>query len=89
MGTIAARDALRIIELTETVLAIVQLAVCQAADLRPAEDRHRRSRELHQAIRAHIPMNEADRRMDVDIHRILELHRAGELPIGQIDFPAD
>jgi histidine ammonia-lyase len=89
MGTIAARDALRIIELTETVLAIVQLAVCQAVDLRPAEDRHRRSRELHQAIRAHIPMNEADRRMDVDIHRILELHRAGDLPIGQIDFPAD
>ncbi len=34
MGTIAARDALRIIELTETVLAIVQLALCQAFDLR-------------------------------------------------------
>jgi histidine ammonia-lyase len=89
MGTIAARDALRIIELTETVLAIVQLAVCQAVDLRPAEDRRRRSRELHQAIRAAVPMNDADRRMDVDIHRVLELHRAAKLPIGQIDFPAD
>ncbi len=32
MGTIAARDALRIAELTETVLAIVQLAVCQGVD---------------------------------------------------------
>jgi histidine ammonia-lyase len=89
MGTIAARDALRIIELTETVLAIVQLAVCQAVDLRPAEERHRRSRELHLAIRAAVPMNDADRRQDVDIYRILELHRAGRLPIGQIDFPAD
>jgi histidine ammonia-lyase len=89
MGTIAARDALRIIELTETVLAIVQLAVCQAVDLRPPEDHHRRSRELHQAIRAHIPKNEADRRMDIDIHRVLELHRAGKLPIGTVDFPAD
>ena len=89
MGTIASRDALRIIELTETVLAIVQLAVCQAADLRPAEERHRRTREMHQTIRASIPMNEADRRMDVDIQRVLELHREGKLPIGQIDFPAD
>ena len=33
-------------------------------------------------------MNEADRRMDVDIHRILELHRAAQLPIGPVDFPA-
>ena len=89
MGTIAARDALRIIELTETVLAIVQLAVCQAVDLRPSEDSHRRSRELHQAIRAVVPMNEADRRMDVDIQRVLEMHRAGGLPIGAIDFPTD
>jgi len=89
MGTIASRDALRIIELTETVLAIVQLAVCQAVDLRPAEDARRRSRELHQAIRAVIPMNDADRRQDVDIHRVLELHRAGELPIGQVDFPGE
>jgi histidine ammonia-lyase len=89
MGTIASRDALRIIELTETVLAIVQLAVCQAVDLRPAEDARRRSRELHEAIRAVVPMNTADRRQDVDIYRVLELHRAGKLPIGQIDFPAD
>ena len=89
MGTIAARDALRVIELTETVVAIVQLAVCQAADLRPSEDRHRRTRELHQTIRTAIPMNDADRRQDVDIHRLLELHRAANLPIGPVDFPAD
>ena len=32
MGTIAARDALRGLELTESVLAVVQLALCQAVD---------------------------------------------------------
>ncbi len=43
MGTIAARDALRVIELTETVLAVVQLALCQAVDLRNGEGCHSRS----------------------------------------------
>ncbi len=87
MGTIAARDALRIIELTETVLAVVQLAVCQAVDLRGGEGCHHRSKTLHQAIRKIVPVNDADRRQDVDIHRLLELYRAGELPTGDIDFP--
>ena len=89
MGTIASRDALRIIELTESVLSIVQLAVCQAVDLRNSERCHLRSRELHQAIRSVVPVNDADRRQDVDIHRVLEMYRAGTLPIGAIDFPAD
>jgi hypothetical protein len=34
MGTIAARDCLRVLELTETVAAIATLALCQAVDLR-------------------------------------------------------
>jgi histidine ammonia-lyase len=89
MGTIAARDALRIIELTETTLAIVQLALCQAFDLRSGQGCHHRSRELHQAIRRIVPMNTADRRQDVDIQSVLELYRAKELPIGAIDFPAE
>jgi len=89
MGTIASRDALRIMELTETVLAIVQLAVCQAVDLRNSEHCHRRSRELHQAVRTVVPVNDADRRQDVDIHGVLELYRTGALPIGAVDFPAD
>ena len=89
MGTIAARDALRIIELTETILAIVQLALCQAFDLRNGQGCHHRSRELHQAIRRIVPTNNADRRQDVDIQNLLDLYRARELPIGAIDFPAD
>jgi histidine ammonia-lyase len=87
MGTIASRDALRVIELTETVLAIVQLALCQAVDLRSGQGCHRRARQIQQAIRSAVPMNQADRRQDLDIYRVLELHRTGKLPIGEIDFP--
>jgi histidine ammonia-lyase len=87
MGTIAARDALRILDLTETVLAVVQLAVCQAVDLRSREGCHHRSIELHRAIRATIPVNEADRRQDLDIRSVLNLFRTNALPIGEMDFP--
>jgi len=89
MGTIAARDALRVIELTETVLAVVQLALCQAVDLRSREGCHHRSRELHDAVRRIVTVNDADRRQDLDIQRLLQLYRANELPIGAIDFPPD
>jgi len=87
MGTIAARDALRIAELTETVLAVVQLGLCQAVDLRQSEGCRHRSKKLHQAIRHVVPINDADRRQDLDIQRVLELYRAKDLPIGAIDFP--
>jgi histidine ammonia-lyase len=89
MGTIAARDALRVVELTETVLAIAQLAVAQAVDLRNRHGCHSRSRELHQAIRRAIPANTADRRQDLDIQQVLTLYRSRQLPIGAVDFPAE
>ncbi len=89
MGTIASRDALRIGELCETVLAVTQLALCQAVDLRSGEGVHRRSRELHRAIRQFVPINDADRRQDGDIQRVLSLFRGGELPIGAVDFPGE
>ncbi len=86
MGTIAARDALRVLELTETVLAVVQLALCQAVDLRNREGCHTRAKALHDAIRKHVPVNDADRRQDGDIHRVLEMYRSAELPIGDMEF---
>ena len=82
MGTIAARECLRILELTETVASIHTLAVCQAVDLRQGEARAIRSRELHAAVRKHVSMNGADRRQDLDIQTILGLHHAQELPVG-------
>jgi histidine ammonia-lyase len=89
MGTIAARDALRVIELTHSVLAILQLAVCQAVDLRRSKGCHGRSVELHKAVRAAVTMNDADRRQDLDIDSVLKLYRTGGLPIGAADFPAE
>jgi histidine ammonia-lyase len=89
MGTIAARDALRIIELTETVLAVLQLALCQAVDLRGTSVCHIRSRTMHAMIRSGVPINRADRRQDLDIAKVLSWHREGRLPIGEVDFGAN
>jgi histidine ammonia-lyase len=85
MGTIAARDCLRILELSEGVAAIHLLALCQAVDLRRGQGCHARARALHAAVRGHVPMNTGDRRQDGDIVRVLDLYRAGALPIGEAD----
>jgi histidine ammonia-lyase len=90
MGTIAARDCLRILELTETVAVIGALAMCQAVDLRAdqgqGERSHRRSVAMRDAVRALAAKNEGDRRQDHDIYAILTLYRSGGLPIGEVDF---
>jgi histidine ammonia-lyase len=86
MGTIAARDCLRILELSETVAAIGVLAICQAVDLREREGEvpGRRATALRDAIRKTIPPLHEDRRQDLDIERVLEMYRAGTLPIGEL-----
>ncbi|MBK8262236.1 MAG: aromatic amino acid lyase [Nannocystis sp.] len=87
MGTIAARDCLRILELTETVAIIGLLVMCQAVDLRRGDNIHQRARELHAAVRARdIAKVDADRRQDLDIAALLEHYRADALPIGDVDF---
>ena len=85
LGTIAARDALRSLELAETVAAILLLAGCQALDLRGATAARGRARALHDAVRKEVPMLRADRRQDVDIARVLAALRAGALPLGPLD----
>ncbi len=87
MGTIAARDALRVLELVETVSAIHLLALCQAVDLRGVKECRPRTVEMHRAIRAFVPMNDADRRQDVDIQAVLQRYRADQLPIGEQGEP--
>jgi histidine ammonia-lyase len=85
MGTIAARDCLRILELTETVAAVHTLALCQAVDLREGEAQAVRSVALHDAVRKQVPMNVADRRQDHDIEAVLALHLGGQLASGSLD----
>lgn len=83
MGTMAAREARRVVELAETVGAIVLLAACQAVDLRlrrggalpPAV------LDLHASVRRVVPMLDSDRRQDGDIQAVLELLREDRLPI--------
>jgi histidine ammonia-lyase len=82
MGTIAARDCLAILDLTETVAAIHLLALCQAVEIQP--DCGPRARKLHAAVRALVPANTADRRMDGDIAAVLSALRSDALPIGEL-----
>ena len=80
MGTIAARDGLRVVELCETVAAIALLGACQAAELRGVPPP--RLAALLAAVRAEVPAVSADRRQDLDIARVLELHRTRALPLS-------
>jgi len=91
MGTIAARDCLRILELTETAAAIGVLVMCQGVDLRADDEHghgcHRRSQAMHAAVRASVPVVTADRRMDHDIAAVLDAYRGDRLPIGEVTLP--
>jgi histidine ammonia-lyase len=89
MGTISARECVRVLDLTETIAMIHLLTVCQAVDLRGAASCHPASVAMRDAVREVVPKNEADRRMDIDIQAALELYREGELPIGEIAFDVD
>jgi histidine ammonia-lyase len=76
-----------VLELSETVAIIELLALCQAVDLRSPETCRPGSRRLHGAVRQLVAHNDADRRQDVDIARVLETYRRGGLPCGSADFP--
>jgi histidine ammonia-lyase len=85
MGMIAARESLRVLDLTEKVAAVHTLALCQAVDLREGEADGLRSRALRDAVRKAVPINLADRRQDGDIAKVLAMHAAGELATGDLD----
>lgn len=87
MGTIAARDAMRICELTERVVAIALLAACQALELRERAPLHPRSREILSAVRAVVPANTGDRRQDCDIATIVSAMAADRLSLGHWEEP--
>jgi histidine ammonia-lyase len=86
MGTIAARDCLRVLSLTEDVASVLLLANCQAIDLRSQAASGVASLALHGHVRRDIPMVSVDRRQDLDIARVREMHRDGVLPgVGRGD----
>jgi histidine ammonia-lyase len=87
MGTIAARDALRVCELTERVAAIGLLACCQAIDVRGSSSIHPRSEAALTAVRRLVPVNSADRRQDWDIVAVVDALAARGLQLGEWEEP--
>lgn len=88
MGSIAAREARRVVELGETVAAVHLLALAQAADIRASAGAPAlapKAQALVDAVRAVVPKNEADRRMDRDIQAVLRLLREDALPLPGAD----
>jgi histidine ammonia-lyase len=85
MGTIAARDCLEVLAMSETVAVIGLLAGCQASDLRERCGEACPAPALRKAVRDVVPTVVADRRQDLDIDRVLELLRAGALPLSDLE----
>jgi histidine ammonia-lyase len=86
MGTIAANDCLRILDLVETIAAVHLLALAQAVDLRDRLHCGSRTLLLHDAVRSVATMNTRDRRQDHDIDAVLSLIERRALPTGQLDL---
>jgi histidine ammonia-lyase len=76
MGSLAAFDLERVLELTESVQAIQLIACAQALECRarlPGATLAARPRALWKLVRAHIPATLEDRPMDQDIEAAREL----------------
>ncbi len=81
---LSAIDCLRVLSIAETVAAIVALGMCQAVDLRDGQGCHRRASAMYGAVRQLVPTLTDDRAQDRDVTTVLELFRAGLLPLGKL-----
>lgn len=83
MGSLAALDLVRILELVETVQAIQLIACAQAFDCRARMGRFdklpERLRAVWQLVRERIELTDEDRPMDADIDSALDLIRGESL----------
>ena len=79
MGTIAARDARSVVELVQNIAAIHLIALCQAVELRDANELGTGTRAVYDLIRKHVTFLERDRRLDADINAVVELIRTGAI----------
>ncbi|MFD8811082.1 histidine ammonia-lyase [Streptomyces sp. NPDC059627] len=79
MGTIAARDARTVVELVENIVGLHLSALCQAADLRGADNLGHGTRAAYDLVREHVPFVDRDRRLDVEIAGLVEAIRGGAL----------
>lgn len=79
MGTIAARDSNRIIELAARVVAIHLSSSVQACEIRGNFDKRPKLVELIKVIRSIIEPTRYDRPMDSDIENLAEIIKDGSL----------
>jgi phenylalanine ammonia-lyase len=79
MGTIAARDARSIVELTQNIAAIHLMACCQALELRGVSQSSPATIDAFEIVRERIPFMDRDRYPDVDIAATVELIQSGAL----------
>jgi histidine ammonia-lyase len=86
MATLAARDLLRVLDLSERVAAMMLLACCQAYDLR-GETHTGELGRLHQRVRSRVPRVSHDRRMDHDIQAIWTLMAEPGFTSASIELP--
>jgi len=82
---LSAIESLRVLSMAESVAAIVALARCQAVDLRDGEGCHRRASAIYGAVRQLVPRLTKARAQDRDVETVLELFRAGLLPLGKLE----
>jgi histidine ammonia-lyase len=76
MGTIAARDCIRVLELTEQVAAAVLIAAVQAVELRGKEQLLSENLSITMSqVREHVPFLEVDRALEQDLRLCLQLMR--------------
>lgn len=88
MGTIAARDCLRVIELTEQVLVATALAGVQALELREKQMNQPCQvgsgvRTLIAALREYSPFVAHDRPLDQELRGLLAALRQRKFPLGR------
>lgn len=79
MGTIAARDARSIVELTQNIAAIHLIACCQALELRGVEQASPRTQAAFNLVREHVAFLDQDRYLDADIATTVALIQSGAM----------
>lgn len=82
---LSALESMRVLSVAESVAAIVALVMCEAVDLRDGRGCHRRASAVYGAVRQLVPRLTKDRAQDRDVVTVLELFRAGMLPLGKLD----
>jgi len=85
MATTAARDLIRVLDLSEQVSGIALLASCQALDLHGGFGVGR-SGAIYAAVREVVPRLREDRRMDRDQAAVVEMLQNDRLVLGDLEF---